>query len=62
VRGAFSGEIARELNLPAEWQHVGIKPRREQHLGLNAFDLAIGFRFVDEASERGKHLHKGGDG
>jgi hypothetical protein len=41
---------------------IWIKPRREQHLGLNAFDLATGFRFVDEASECGEHLHKGGDG
>ena len=38
-RAAFGGEIADELDLPVQRQHVRIKPRVEQHLGLDVLRL-----------------------
>ena len=34
ARAALGGEIAGELNLAGEWQHVRIEPGAEQRVGL----------------------------
>src|ERR1700746_2982662 len=60
-RRALDGEIAGELNLLGERQHVRIKPRRQQYVGLNALGLAMHLRLVDDAGERGEHLDEEGD-
>jgi len=55
-------EIAGELNLPAERQHVRIKPRTKQHLGLNVLRLAVRLGLGEKARKAAQDLQECGNG
>src|ERR1700722_15742110 len=58
---ALGGEIAGELNLLAQRQHIREQPRAEQHLGLDVLCLAMRFGLAEDAGEAAQHLQIGGD-
>src|SRR5271154_1512908 len=59
---ALAGEIARQLNLLRQRQHVRIKPRAEQHLGFDILRGAVCFRLAENAGEAAEDLQEGGNG
>ena len=59
---ALCGEIADQLHLAGQGQHVGIEPRAEQHVGLNVLRLAVRFGLAEDCGETAEHLEIGGDG
>src|SRR5262249_19717684 len=61
-RTAFGSEIASELNLARQRQHVRIKPRAEQHLRLNILRLAMRFCLGEKARETAEDLQEGRNG
>ena len=50
ARAALGGEIAGELDLLAERQHVRKQPRAEQHLGLDFLRRAVGLGLGEDAA------------
>ena len=61
-RAALCGEIAGELDLLAERQHVRIEPRAEQDFRLDVLRLAMGLGFGEEAGEAAEDLQEGRNG
>ena len=59
---AFAGEIARQLNLLRQWQHVRIEPCTKQHLGLDILRGAVRFRLAENAGEAAEDLQECGNG
>ena len=59
---ALYGEIAGELDLFAQRQHVRIEPGPEQNLGRNIFGLAMRLGLAEQAGKRAKRLDKNGNG
>src|SRR6202012_2700066 len=55
-------EIAGELDLLGERQHVRIKPRSQQHLGLDIFGFAMRFGLGEDAGEATQNLQEGRNG
>src|SRR5437762_8210673 len=61
-RATLGGEIAGELDLFAQRQHVRIKPRVEQHLGLDFPGLAMRLGLGEQAVEAAEDLQEGRNG
>ena len=60
-RAALGGEIAGELDLLAQRQHIREQPRAEQHLGLDVLRAAVRVGFGKDTAEAAQHLQIGGD-
>src|SRR5882724_8533808 len=61
-RAAFGSEIAHQLDLPRERQHIGVKPRAEQHLGRDILRRAMRFGLGENLGEAVENLQEGGNG
>jgi len=59
---AADGMIGYRAQLPHQWKHVGIKPRVEQHLGLDVLCLAMRFRLGEQAGKAAENLQEGRHG
>ena len=59
---ALGREIAGELNLLRQRQHIRIEPRAEQYLGRDIPGLAMGFGFGEQAGKRAERLDENGNG
>src|SRR3984885_10522887 len=59
---ALASEIARQLNLLRQRQHVRIEPCTEQHLGLDILRGAVRFRLAENAGEAAEDLQESGNG
>jgi len=59
---ALGGEIAGELDLFAQRQHVRIEPRAEQHVGLNVLRLAVRLGLAEDTGETAEDLQEGRNG
>src|SRR5260370_35225257 len=57
-RAALSGKIANQLYLAAKRQHVRIKPRAEQHFGLNILRLAVRLGLGEDTREAAENLQE----
>ena len=61
ARAALGGEIAGELDLLGERQHVRVEPGVEQHVGLDPLRLAMGLGLGEQSGEAGQDLQIGGN-
>ena len=61
-RAAFGREVTHRLDLPGQRKHVGIEPRRQQHIGLDVLRLAVSVGLAKQAGERAEDLQEGGHG
>src|SRR5450631_1626087 len=57
-RAAFCREIADELDLLAERQHVRKEPRAEQHVRRNIFGFAVRLGLGEDAGEAAENLQE----